>query len=65
MSNKPGIPAVHTSDKALNRTLAVMKEILDTITGQAKNTRRFDPLPPNATLEQVIERVNAMTERMQ
>lgn len=65
MSTKPAIPSVHTQDSRLNLFLSACKQTLDQITGQARNEERLPPLPRDATLAQVIDRLNAITERLQ
>lgn len=66
MSKKPGLPAItDTGNTMLDTFCQNAKAILDTITGQARNVKRLDPLPADATLEEVIARVNEVTERMQ
>lgn len=62
---KAAIPTVATNDANLDRALAAIKQNLDAITAQARNVQRLEPLPSTATLAQVIERLNALTERLQ
>lgn len=63
--SKPAIHTVRTGQFALDQTLAAIKETLDAITGQARNVQRLPPLESTATSEQIVERLNAITERMQ
>jgi hypothetical protein len=63
--SKPAIPAVRTGQPLLDNALSATKATLDAITGQAKNTTRLAPLETTATTAQIIERLNAITERMQ
>lgn len=62
---KAAIPAVTTGDATLDRALSAIKQNLDAITAQARNVERLQPLATTATLEQVIERLNTLTERLQ
>ncbi len=45
--------------------MSAIKQNLDGITGQARNVQRLAPLPPDASLAQVIERLNEITARLQ
>lgn len=65
MSTKTAIPTVHTPDSRLNLFLSAVKQTLDQITGQARSEERLPPLPSTATTAQIIERLNAITERLQ
>jgi hypothetical protein len=62
---KSAIPVVNTGQFDLDQFAAAVKQNLDSITSQARNVPRLQPLPENATLAQVIERLNAITERLQ
>lgn len=63
--SKAAIPAVRTGQLELDRALSAIKQNLDGITGQARNVQRLAPLPPDASLAQVIERLNEITARLQ
>jgi hypothetical protein len=63
--SKPAIPTVRTDDLNVNRALDAIKQTLDEVTGQARNVARFSPLPSNATLADVIARLNQITNRLQ
>lgn len=65
MSRKPAIPSVMTGQPALDVMLAAIKQTLDGITGQARNVRKLEPLPPTASLADVIQRLNEVTDRLQ
>jgi hypothetical protein len=56
---------VNTGQFELDQFAATVKQNLDSITGQARNVERLQPLPETATLAQVIERLNAITARLQ
>jgi hypothetical protein len=62
---KAAIPTVSTGQIELDRFVSAVKQNLDTITAQARNVERFQPLPPSATLADVINRLNAITARLQ
>jgi hypothetical protein len=63
--SKPAIPAVLTGQPLLDKALSAVKQTLDAITGQARNVERMQPLPITATTEQIIERMNEISERLQ
>lgn len=62
---KQAIPATRTGQHQLDQALSAIKQNLDQITGQARGQERLAPLPSNATLAQVIERLNAIADRLQ
>ena len=62
---KAAIPTVRTGQADLDRALAAVKQNIDAITGQARNTQRLEPLPADATLAQVVARLNEITNRIQ
>lgn len=62
---KAAIPSVVTGKPDLDRALSSMKQNLDAITGQARNTTRLEPLASTATLAEVIERLNVIVARLQ
>lgn len=62
---KAAIPTVNTGQFELDQFAAAVKQNIDSITAQARNVDRLQPLPETATLAQVIERLNAITERLQ
>lgn len=62
---KAAIPSVLTGKPDLDRALSAVKQNLDAITGQARNTTKIELLPSDATLEQVIQRVNEIIARLQ
>lgn len=61
----PSLGSVRTGSNDLDKFLSTTKQILDRITGQSRNAPRLEPLPANATLAQVIARINEITERLQ
>lgn len=62
---KASIPVVLSGDAELRLFASSVKQNLDAITGQARNTKELKPLPTDATLAQVITQVNALLNRMQ
>jgi hypothetical protein len=62
---KAAIPTVNTGQFALDQFAAAVKQNLDSITAQARNVERLQPLPETATLAEVIERLNVITARLQ
>jgi hypothetical protein len=65
MSKKAAIPVVRTGQADLDRALAAVKQNIDSLTGQARNVDKIEPLPANASLTDVIAKVNALVERLQ
>lgn len=65
MSVKPSIPTLPTTDANLSRFAEAVKQVLDAITGRARNVPRLEPLPETATLPEVIERLNQVIARLQ
>ncbi len=63
--SKPAIPSVRTGQGLLDQALSAVKATLDAITGQARNSERLQPLPSTATTAEIIDRINAITERLQ
>lgn len=62
---KAALETVKTGDSALDRLLSAVKQNLDQITGQARNLGPLEPLPADASLAQVVARLNEITDRMQ
>jgi hypothetical protein len=62
---KSAIPTVNTGQFELDQFAAAVKQNLDAITAQARNVERLQPLPATATLADVINRLNAITARLQ
>lgn len=65
MSKKAAIPAVRTGQPELDRALAAIKQNLDAVTAQSRNVEKLAPLAPNATLQDVVARLNVVVERLQ
>ena len=61
----PAIPAVRTGQVELDRMLSSIKQSLDQLTGQARNVKKLEPLAADATLAQVVTRLNQVIERLQ
>lgn len=62
---KAAISTVRTGKPDLDQALAAIKQNMDAITGQARNSKRLAPLPDTASLADVISRLNEITERLQ
>jgi hypothetical protein len=62
---KAAIPTVRTGQPNVDRAFDSIKQTLDSITGQARNVERLQPLPQTATLQQVITRLNEIVDRLQ
>jgi hypothetical protein len=62
MSRKPSIPQV-PKDPQRSRFDTSVKECLETIMGRRQG--RIERLPANATLDDVIAKVNEIIERLQ
>ena len=62
---KASIPTVNTGTLDLDQFASAVKQNLDSITGQARNVERLQPLPATATLADVITRLNAIVARLQ
>jgi hypothetical protein len=62
---KAAIPTVNTGQFELDQFAAAVKQNIDSITAQARNVERLQPLPETATLAEVIQRLNVITARLQ
>jgi hypothetical protein len=62
---KASIPTVNTGTLDLDQFASAVKQNLDSITAQARNVERLQPLPATATLADVITRLNAIVARLQ
>lgn len=62
---KPAIPIVRSGDAAVDRAFQNIKQTLDDMTGQQKNSVKLVALESTATLADVITQLNAMLARMQ
>jgi hypothetical protein len=62
---KAAIPTVRTGDSNVDRAIDAIKQNLDVITGQTRGVDKFQPLPANASLSQVIARLNELVARLQ
>jgi hypothetical protein len=59
------IPVLRTGNNDIDRFGEVVKQNLDSITGQQQNIARLSPLPGTATTADIIERLNVLLERIQ
>lgn len=62
---KAALEKLQTADPALNRFAAAVKQNMDQMTGQTRNATRMVPLASDATLAQVIARLNEIADRLQ
>lgn len=62
---KAAIPTVRTGQPGVDRAFDAIKQNLDSITGQARNADRLQPLPANATMAQIVNRLNEIVARLQ
>lgn len=62
---KAALEKLQSADPALNRFAAAVKQNMDQMTGQTRNATRMVPLPSDATLAQVIARLNEIADRLQ
>lgn len=61
---KPGIPAVNTTDRTLNQSIAAIKECVEIITGARVGVTEIHTLGATATLSEVISKVNEIIQRL-
>ena len=62
---KAAIPTVRTGNQDLDRFCESVKENMDGITGQQKNTQKLEPLESTASSAQIIAQLNAILVRIQ
>lgn len=63
---KAAIPAVYNSGNVdVDRAFEAIKQNIESMNGQQKNAVKLLPLASTATLADVIERCNALLERLQ
>ena len=61
---KPGIPAVNTTDRTLNQSIAAIKECVEIITGARVGIPEIHTLGATASLSEVISKVNEVIQRL-
>lgn len=61
---KPGIPAVNTTDRTLNQSIAAIKECMEIITGARVGIPEIHTLGATASLSEVISKVNEVIQRL-
>lgn len=62
---KAAIPVVTTGNEELNRFFEAVKQNVDGITGQQKNSVKLSPLASTATMAEIIDQLNAILTRIQ
>lgn len=62
---KAAIPVVTSESEELNRFYEAVKQNVDGITGQQKNSVKLNPLASTATTADIINRLNAILTRIQ
>lgn len=65
MSQPAAIPVLQTGNNELDRFAEVVKQNLDTLTGQQKNIARLVPLTDTASTSEIVARLNALLARLQ
>lgn len=62
---KAALENLRTADPALNRFAAAVKQNLDQMTGQTRNTHPMEKLPLDAPMADVIRLLNEIVDRLQ
>lgn len=62
---KAAIPTVRSGDPAVNHALDAIKQNIDAMTGQSRNSTALHPLASTATLADVIAQLNAILARLE
>lgn len=57
------IPALNTGDRKIDLFAESVKQTLDTLTGQQRNSTALQPLPPTASLQEVVATLNVLIAR--
>jgi len=65
MSRRASVPVLVTQDRNLDAFAQAVKQNMDWLTGQQKNSPPLKPLAATATLAEVIEQVNQLQKRLQ
>jgi hypothetical protein len=61
---KPGIPSIPILDRATQQMLSAMKENIELITGARPGFTTIRSLPPTATNEEIISKINEIVARI-
>lgn len=64
MAKKPGIPAINLQDRTLNQVISAMKENIEVITGARLGVGETSTLPAEATLSDVIVKLNEIIVKL-
>jgi hypothetical protein len=62
---KPAIPTAKTGKPDVDMALSAVKQTLDEMTGQARNSAQLQPLPDTASTADIIRQLNAILARIQ
>ncbi len=65
MSGRASVPVLVTQDRNLDAFAQAVKQNMDWLTGQQKNSPPLKQLQATATLAEVIEQVNQLQKRLQ
>lgn len=58
------VPSTAAADPAVNRHMQVVRENMNRMIGAHRDAQPLAPLPPTATLDDLIQAVNALISRM-
>lgn len=58
MIKKPAIPPYTSADKTLTQVVTAMRENIEIMTGVRPGTHQMNQLPPGATNDEVIAKIN-------
>lgn len=64
MSGRAAVPELRTGVPQTDAWAQSVKQNVDWLTGQQRNAPTLKKLPPTATIEEVIEQVNAIIGRL-
>lgn len=63
--SKAAIPVVNTGNPEVDQAHAAIKQNMDQMTGQQKNVVKLVPLASTASTADIINRLNALLDRLQ
>lgn len=65
MNKRPAIPTLRSGAASVDRYAEAVKQAIDSMTGQLKNSEALVELAPTATLPEVIAALNVVVRRLQ